>query len=349
MDSLNATALNKGMMFGAAAGPPLLTDLTLAALYRQHCGMITTDIALKWNSVRPTSDMKPYWTPADALIDWAETNDIKVKGHPLAWNEYNPAWLWTSSTTAPDYGALTAPVTVDDAKRCFDQHITEAAERYAGRIHIWDVVNEPIEPSHGRPDGMRSKTWMTVWGPKYVDRALTRAHAADPSAKLFINEQSLERFAYEKNRVAFLALIDRLLGVGIPLHGVGFESHLIMWAGATHEGIMWLLDALNARGLEVHISELDVQHYGNSGQAVPTTVTDPAVIDAAVANFVRPFLRDVLSFPNVKALMTWELVDKYSWLYKQHPRPLPFDADYQPKPLAFEIERALINVNAGRR
>ncbi|WP_065755182.1 endo-1,4-beta-xylanase [Bradyrhizobium paxllaeri] len=346
MDSLHATAQANGLIFGAAAGPPLLTDASLAALYREHCGLITTDIALKWGTVRPSSDMAPVWTQADALLAWAEASNIKVKGHTLIWNEYNPAWLWTNSSTAPNYGALTSPIKVEDAKRCFDQHITETVERYAGRIQIWDVVNEAIEPAHKRSDGMRAKTWMTVWGPKYVERAFARAHAANPSAKLFLNEQSLERFNYEPNRVKFLALVDRLLDAGIPLHGVGLESHLIMWAMVSHEGVLWLVDALDRRGLDVHISELDVAHAGASGQAVALG-SDAATIDAAVAEFVAPMLADVMQFKCVKALLTWQLVDKYSWLYSQHPRPLPFDNSYQPKPLAFAIERALIN--AGRR
>ncbi|MEH2525880.1 MULTISPECIES: endo-1,4-beta-xylanase [unclassified Bradyrhizobium] len=340
--NLNATARAKGMMFGAAAAGAVLTDPDYAALYRQHCGIITTDTPMKWSTLHPTLEAMetPVWSQTDDLLAWAEANSIRVKGHCLIWNEYNPAWLWTNSTMAPNFGALTAPVTVDDAKRYFDQHITETMERYAGRIHIWDVVNEPIELSHGRADGMRAKLWMTVWGPKYVERAFVRAHAADPSAKLFLNEQSIERFNYENNRVKFLALIDRLLDAGVPLHGVGIESHLIMWAMVSHEGVLWLLGELYKRGLEVHVSELDIAHVGGSGLALPSTA-DAATVDAAVAAFARSYLDDVLSFPNVKAVMTWQLVDKYSWLYANHKRPLPFDMNYQPKPLAYAIEQAL--------
>jgi endo-1,4-beta-xylanase len=340
MQGLNVTAKAKGLMFGAAAAGQVITDTAYQSLYQQHCGIITTDIALKWARIRPTN-MTAVWTEADALMTWAETNNIKVKGHNLIWNEWNPAWLWTESSTGPNYGSLTAPVTNDQAKAYFDQSITETVERYAGRIHYWDVVNEPIEPAHGRADGMRSKTWMTVWGPKYVERAFVRAHAADPSAKLFLNEQSLEAVAHEFNRVKFLALVDRLLDNGIPLHGIGIESHLVGWQMVTHEGIMWLLEELQIRGLEVHISELDVQYYGNSGQGVPTTVTDPVVIDAAVTNLASPFLKDVLSFSNVTALITWELSDKYTWTMSWDPRSLPFDVNMLPKSFAFAIEAAI--------
>jgi endo-1,4-beta-xylanase len=341
MKSLNETAKSEGMIFGAAAASEVMTDRAYGDLYKQHCGIITTDIAMKWSRVWPTANMTPTWTDADALVSWAEQNNILVKGHNLVWNEYNPAWLWTEGTTAPDYGTL--KVSVEEAAYCFDKSISEMIGRYEHRVRMWDVVNEPIEPAHGRADGMRSKTWLKVFGPKYVERALIRAHAADPTAKLFINEQGLDKMGSEVNRVKFLALIDRVLDAGVPLHGVGLESHLVLWANVTREGVLWLIGELQSRGLEVHISEFDISYYGGSGQALPTTVTDPVTVDAFVADAATSYLKDVLSFANIKALITWQLADKYSWLLKSQPRPLPFDSNYQPKAFASAIEAAMLN------
>jgi hypothetical protein len=53
-------------------------------------------------------------------------------------------------------------VSVDQAAYDFDKSISETVGRYEQQVRIWDVVNEPIEPSHGRADGMRSKTWTSV-------------------------------------------------------------------------------------------------------------------------------------------------------------------------------------------
>jgi endo-1,4-beta-xylanase len=345
MDSLNATALTKGMMFGAAAGPPTLTDPLYQALYLQHCGIITTDIALKWDRVRPTRDMTPVYGPADDLVAWALANNIKVKGHNLAWNENNPAWLWTSNTTAPDFGVLNIPN--DEAAADFDRNIAENVSRYAGKISYWDVVNEPIEPAHGRPDGLRSKTWLKVFGPAYIARAFNLANAADPAAKLFMNQQNIETVSSENYRVYFLNLIDELLGAGVPIHGVGFESHIVYWTGGvSHEGVMWLLGELQKRNLEVHISEFDVSPFGGSNGALDHSITDPNIIDPFVAAFARPYIRDVLSFSNVKAFICWELSDKYSDLLQDQQRPLPFDANMQPKLLATEIQSAIADRRA---
>jgi hypothetical protein len=52
MNSLNETALATGMLLGAAAGPPTVTDANYQTLYLRHCGIITTDIALKWTAAQ---------------------------------------------------------------------------------------------------------------------------------------------------------------------------------------------------------------------------------------------------------------------------------------------------------
>jgi endo-1,4-beta-xylanase len=157
-----------------------------------------------------------------------------------------------------------------------------------------------------------------------------------------LNEQAIDRVSSEKNRVGFLNVVDNLLGKGVPLHGVGFESHIIYWTGGTsHEGVMWLMGELQKRNLEVHISEFDVSVFGDSNGALPHTVTDPAIIDPFAAAFARPYIRDILSFSNVKAFICWELADKYSDLLQDQQRPTPFDINFQPKMLATEIQTAL--------
>jgi hypothetical protein len=67
MDSLNSTAKTKGLIFGAAAAQQVIPgqsgyDAGLEALYRQHCGIIAADIAMKWNRLWPTADMTPSWS-----------------------------------------------------------------------------------------------------------------------------------------------------------------------------------------------------------------------------------------------------------------------------------------------
>jgi GH35 family endo-1,4-beta-xylanase len=92
-------------------------------------------------------------------------------------------------------------------------------------------------------------------------------------------EQAIKRRGSEKNRVAFLNLVDSPIGKGVPIQGIGFESHIVKWTGGvSHEGVMWLLGELQKRNLEVHISEFDVSVFGGSNGALDHSVADPTVI-----------------------------------------------------------------------
>ena len=59
-------------------------------------------------------------------------------------------------------------------------------------IHSWDVVNEPIEPKDGRPDGLRKAVFLEALGPGYLDLAYRTARETDPKARLVVNEYDIE-------------------------------------------------------------------------------------------------------------------------------------------------------------
>ena len=90
------------------------------------------------------------------------------------------------------------------------------------------------------------------------------------------------------------------------------------------------LAELARRGMKIFITELDVQDA-----MLPA---DTAVRDRAVAAIYSKFLSASLRQPAVKAIVTWGLADSFTWIGGYRPRqdglpvrPLPFDANYQPK------------------
>ncbi len=82
------------------------------------------------------------------------------------------------------------------------------------------MVNEPLS-GHG---SLRPSIWGKVIGPQYIELALRWAHEADPEAKLFVNDYSTERLNAKSD--AMLALARTLIDAGVPLQGVGFQTHI---------------------------------------------------------------------------------------------------------------------------
>ncbi|WEH90299.1 endo-1,4-beta-xylanase [Acinetobacter soli] len=71
-------------------------------------------------------------------------------------------------------------------------HINLVVSRYKNKIESWDVVNEVINPSDKKPNGLRNSYWYKMLGEQYIDIAFHQAHEADPNAILVYNEWGVE-------------------------------------------------------------------------------------------------------------------------------------------------------------
>ncbi len=102
-------------------------------------------------------------------------------------------------------------------------------------------------------------------------------------------------------------------------------------------------------GLEVYITELDVNDDAVSGDH---DVPDALVArDRIVADTYLNYLTAALESKAVKAVLTWGLTDRYTWLNEieshkekrpdRSQRPLPFDPNYKPAPAFFALRDAL--------
>jgi endo-1,4-beta-xylanase len=177
--SLGAHAATRGLLYGCAVDVPALSaEPAYAALIRQQCNLVVAENAMKWGGLRPAPETF-HFDQADALMAFAEANRIKVRGHNLAWHEWNPKWFDTYLTAA-------------NARQALVNHIRTVAGRYAGRIHSWDVVNEAIDVKQGRPDGLRDSVWLRLVGEGYLDIAFRTAREADPKALLTYNDYGIE-------------------------------------------------------------------------------------------------------------------------------------------------------------
>lgn len=239
---LRALADAKGIGFGSAVDGRMLKDAVYKGQLIADCNTIVPRNALKWSATE-RSQGKFAFGEAEAILKFAESNGMAVRGHTLVWHNL-PKWV----TGIDDAGELEAAMM---------RHIESVAGRYAGRIGSWDVVNEPLE--YDDP-ALRASPFMKLIGEDYIAKAFEAARAADSKAQLVLNETHLCKAGdnYAARRVLMLELIGRLQDRNVPIDAVGFQGHFRPgFDSLDRDGFGAFCRELKARGLEVLITELD--------------------------------------------------------------------------------------------
>jgi endo-1,4-beta-xylanase len=327
--SLGARAAAKGLLYGCAVNVAKLdTDAEYAGLVRAQARIAVAENSMKWGTLRPGASEFRF-DEADAFVAFAEANGMKIRGHNLAWHRNNPAWF---------DGGMTAA----NGRELLVKHIETVAGRYAGRMHSWDVVNEAVLVTDGRADGLRKSVWLEMVGDDYIEVAFKTARNADPQALLTYNDYGIEEesAAAEQKRQAVLVLLRRMKARGVPIDAMGVQSHIEAGSGARYgAGLMRFLASVRELGLQVFLSEMDV----NDRKLSP----DEQGRDAAVAAAYKGFLELTLAEPAVRAVLTWGITDRYTWLNRRDARldrlperALPFDAECRAKAAAYAMRGA---------
>jgi endo-1,4-beta-xylanase len=251
------------------------------------------------------------------------------RGHTLVWEAALPSWFASA-------------VNARNAKSLLTEHISTVVTHYAGKMHSWDVVNEAFQIEDGRPDGLKTTPWLRFIGPDYIEAAFHAAHEADPAAALYYNENWLEpeTDACERKRRAVLTFLKGMKKKGVPIHGLGIQSHLFAEANVTGPNFRRFLDEVADLGLAIAVSELDVRDKNLPG--------NPETRDRLVAEQYYKYLSFVLKCKAVKTVLTWGLSDRYTWIARSQGRadglpvrPLPYDANLEPLEARWAVQRAM--------
>lgn len=299
-------AAQGGRLFGVSVlAEPLASDPSYQSLLAQQFSLVTPENAMKMGVLRPEKGGQDY-AAADAIVEFAEDNELEVRGHPVVWHRQLPEWLKRESWEA------------EELREVLQSHVQQTVSRYAGKIYAWDVINEAVNS-----DGsFRKSIWYTHLGTSYLTDAFYWAHSADPNALLFYNDYDIAM--PNEKMVAVHALLKTLRANGVPVHGVGLQMHIrpnFLPSGADVE---YVISRFAELGLEVHISELDI------ALALPADERARKV----QADYYAEILQACLSHPACTSFGLWGLSDAHSWVpshFKGLGDATVFDRELQPK------------------
>lgn len=278
--------------FGTAvSGPRVIGSGTANATYRQKLEQMfnagTLENNLKWPFW--VGDRGSQYTQANtqAALSWLDNRDYTLRGHAQVWpgKNYLPEFMvakideyYASGTSASRKIQL-----ANEMRQDVLDHIQEIGTATAGKVNYWDVLNEP----------RANHVLMDILGPNVIVDWFNAARAADPNAKLFVNEYGiLPSYGGTNNtseQQSLLSTLNLLKNAGAPLDGVGLQAH---FSGGNLTGIeqLWnIVDQFDGVVDSVHITEFDID------------TTDEALQGA----YFRDFLTAMFAHEAVDAFSVW--------------------------------------------
>ncbi len=263
-----------------ALGPAVADPAYAQTAFGGNFGAITPENAMKWQFIEPQNGIYDF-KEADALVNLAQRHNMKVQAHTLVFGEANPAWV--------------QQLLPSQLEATMIDHIKTVAGHYKGKIFSWDVVNEPFSDDNW--DQLRTNIWEKAMGESYISKAFIAAHDADPNALLFMNEYGLEEDGSRWDN--FLALVTKLKQQGVPIDGVGFQSHVYSASDKIDPAVLQKhMQQLAAIGVKSRVSEMDV--YDDDGTGVQTQQYT-AIFNAC------------LSEPSCISWTSWGVSDRYDY------------------------------------
>ena len=311
---------------GVAVSPRLLLDGPESDLIRQHFNSVTAENVMKMGPIHPQLNVF-NWEPADKIVEFAERNGVKMRGHNLCWHQQTPAWFFKD-----DDGKTIGKQEL--LKRLRD-HIFAVAGRYKGKVYAWDVVNEAISDRDG--ELFRDSGFYKICGEEFISKAFEYAHEADPDAKLFYNDYNTEN---PKKREKIYQLLKKLLDAKVPVHGIGLQAH---WSLNNPERaeLEKTINRFASLGLKIQITELDISVYsGKTDPGIPALTDDLEQKQADQYKMVFEIFRKYKDV--ITGVTFWNLSDRSSWLDNFPVRgrknyPLIFDQNLTPKKAYWQV------------
>jgi len=330
-------AYSNNFPMGVAIPGPELSEAELSLLSANFMS-ITPENLMKPEEIHPKEGLFQF-EAADRFVEFSRNRGFQVHGHTLVWHSQCPAWFFRDGN---------GKATRERVLMRMREHITAIVGRYRGRIARWDVVNEAIDDGN---DFLRSSSWSHAAGEDFIVEAFRAARLADPEAKLYYNDYSIEQPA---KREKALRLIRMLKTKGVPIDGIGIQGH---WEidRVPFDDIERSIKAFHAEGLRVGITELDIDvvprnYSGADISATAAAAADlysngcpPEILARQAEQYAKLFQLFKTHADKIAVVTFWGLHDGRSWLNawpnNRTNHPLLWDRCLAPKPALESVLR----------
>lgn len=344
--SLAEMAAAYGLKMGTVMNDRKVADKKYGDLMKYHFNSITAANEMKAYSMLDLYKTKEAYTDensmpilnftgADKIMDFAKTNNIKVRGHALVWDAGMLDWFFHEEYDVTKPYATTEVVKAR-LQNYIEQVLTHFEEKYPGVIYCWDVVNEAVgdsssEYEEGDDRHVRTKRndednpFYTLVGRDYVElsfqysyEVLQELKKTMPTLdiKLYYNDYSTF-FASKRDAIYNLVssvnsfLSDGKGGYVKLCDGVGMQSYIGGFgqqAGCMNENDINLVKEAILKfaslGIEVQVTELAVRNYENDAETL-----------AKHGEFYKKLFQAYLEINSgeekpLKAISIWGIIDE---------------------------------------
>ncbi len=250
-----------------------------------------------WNDLEPEQG-KPRFSkdsprvyrrpPIDLCLEYCEQNGITPKEHCLVYDYFTPDWVKNEA---------------EAAKQAYEVRFRTLAERYADRIHGWEVINETL-CNYGH-SALEKEPGLIEWAFRLAEKYF-------PNNELIINEMHSRIWGkvFHGDRSNYYLLIERALNRGARIDTIGMQFHMFYKPEAeaentaqyySPENIYAVMDRYADFGKPFQITELTVPAYDY-------TEDNEEIQAEIITNLYRMWF----SHPNMEAIMYWNLIDGYA-------------------------------------
>jgi GH35 family endo-1,4-beta-xylanase len=244
-------------------------------------------------------------------VDWAMTNNLVPKGHPIFWPvpKAIPKWLLK-------YDAVTR-------MKFLEVRVRSLTARFRNKIKLYDAVNEMLwEPPL---DIVEQRHWPHITPVdrmvEYIAPILRWAREEDPDARYLINDYGVSvghkdpvkvptntggRINADQQARRYHKLLMALKRAGAAPDAVGLQGLCFGWGG--HDRDEATLDLLGTQtGLPVIVTE-----FGNPGreiEALKEAGATPEQVEQRIGDYVENAMTVCFAHPACEGFHFWYLLD----------------------------------------